>query len=86
VHKLMCAGTVEEKIDRLLETKRGLASKVVGSGERWITELEPSELRELFALSKNAVIGPEDAADEPAGAALAAARRGPARPRREESA
>jgi hypothetical protein len=40
VHKLVCAGTVEEKIDRLLEQKRELASKIVGAGEQWITELD----------------------------------------------
>jgi superfamily II DNA or RNA helicase len=55
VHKLVCAGTVEEKIDRLLEQKRGLASKVVGAGEQWITELDGRELRELFSLSEGAV-------------------------------
>jgi hypothetical protein len=52
---LVCAGTVEEKIDRLLEQKRGLASKVVGAGEQWITELDGRELRELFSLSEGAV-------------------------------
>jgi superfamily II DNA or RNA helicase len=62
VHKLVCAGTVEEKIDRLLEQKRALASQVVGSGERWITELDTTELRELFVLSK-AVIGVDDPTD-----------------------
>ena len=51
VHKLVCAGTVEEKVDRMLEQKRDLASKVVGTGEKWITELGNAELRELFALS-----------------------------------
>lgn len=61
VHKLVCAGTVEEKIDRLLQQKRELASKVVGAGEQWITELEGRELRELFALSEGAVAeGDED--------------------------
>ncbi|MBX3184857.1 MAG: DEAD/DEAH box helicase [Polyangiaceae bacterium] len=54
VHKLLCAGTVEEKIDRLLEQKRELASKIVGAGEQWITELGTSELRSLFALSEKA--------------------------------
>ena len=34
VHKLVCAGTVEEKIDRLLEQKRALAAKIVGAGEQ----------------------------------------------------
>ncbi|MBI5503320.1 MAG: DEAD/DEAH box helicase [Deltaproteobacteria bacterium] len=63
VHKLVCAGTVEEKVDRLLEQKRELAAKVVGSGEKWITEMGNSELRDLFALSKDAVVG-GDQADE----------------------
>jgi SNF2 family DNA or RNA helicase len=60
VHKLMCAGSVEEKIDRMLEQKRGLASKVVGAGEQWITELDGRELRELFALSAGAVADVDD--------------------------
>jgi superfamily II DNA or RNA helicase len=60
VHKLVSAGTVEEKIDLLLEQKRKLASKIVGSSERWITELEASELRSLFALSAGAGVGLDD--------------------------
>jgi hypothetical protein len=54
VHKLVCAGTVEEKVDRLLEQKRDLAAKVVSTGEKWITELGNHELRDLFALSADA--------------------------------
>jgi hypothetical protein len=65
VHKLVCAGTVEDKIDRLLELKRGLASKVVGAGERWITELDTGELSELFTLSKTAAVA-SDGDDEAA--------------------
>ena len=60
VHKLLCAGTVEEKIDRLLEQKRELASKIVGAGERWITELDGRELRDLFALSDGAIAASDD--------------------------
>ncbi|MBM4380212.1 MAG: DEAD/DEAH box helicase [Deltaproteobacteria bacterium] len=60
VHKLLCAGTVEEKIDRTLEQKRGIASKIVGAGEQWITELDGTALRELFALSEGAVTDGED--------------------------
>ncbi|MCP3166907.1 DEAD/DEAH box helicase [Myxococcus qinghaiensis] len=55
VHKLVCAGTVEEKIDRLLEQKRQLAESVVGAGENWVTELDTAALRELFSLSAGAV-------------------------------
>jgi len=61
VHKLMCAGSVEEKIDVLLEKKRDLAAKVVGAGEAWITELGADELRDLFTLSSGAVIDADDA-------------------------
>jgi hypothetical protein len=68
VHKLMCAGSVEEKIDVLLEKKRDLAARVVGSGEAWITELGEGELRELFTLSAAAAVSDaEDVRDaEPA--------------------
>jgi superfamily II DNA or RNA helicase len=65
VHKLICAGSVEEKIDRLLDQKRELAAKVVGTGEQWITELGSSELRELFALEGGAVVGGDESDDEP---------------------
>lgn len=69
VYKLLCAGTVEEKIDQMLESKRELAAQVVGQGESWITELDNHELRELFALAPNAVVddAPDaDDGDEPA--------------------
>jgi SNF2 family DNA or RNA helicase len=56
VHKLVTAGTVEERIDELLASKRDLADAVVGSGETWITELADSELRELVSLSADASI------------------------------
>ena len=39
VRKFVCAGTVEEKVAAMIAEKRGLAAKVVGSGEQWITEL-----------------------------------------------
>jgi superfamily II DNA or RNA helicase len=60
VHKLVCAGTVEEKIDRLLEQKRDLATSVVGAGEQWITELDGRELRDLFSISEGAVADADD--------------------------
>lgn len=56
VHKMVCTGTVEEKIDEILESKRDLAESVVGAGEEWITELGDSELRELFSLTSNITI------------------------------
>ncbi|MDH5491009.1 MAG: DEAD/DEAH box helicase [Myxococcales bacterium] len=60
VHKLVCAGTVEEKIDRMLEQKRDLARRVIGAGEKWITELGNDELRDLFALSTDVAVDVDD--------------------------
>jgi superfamily II DNA or RNA helicase len=51
VHKLVCRGTVEERIDALIEAKQGLAREVVGSGaEVPLTELGDAELLELVSL------------------------------------
>ncbi|GAA1283418.1 DEAD/DEAH box helicase [Saccharothrix xinjiangensis] len=57
VRKFVCVGTLEERIDRMIEEKRGLAQLVVGAGEDWLTELSTGELRELLALSGEAVGG-----------------------------
>lgn len=52
VHKLVCQGTIEEKIDAMIESKKELAENVIGSGgEKWITELGNEELMSLFRLS-----------------------------------
>jgi SNF2 family DNA or RNA helicase len=50
VHKFVCLGTLEERIDAMIEQKKELAEQVVGTGESWITELSTDELRELFTL------------------------------------
>ena len=45
------------------EDKRDLASRIVGSGEGWITELDDASLRELVSLSRDAApMVDEDAA------------------------
>jgi non-specific serine/threonine protein kinase len=55
VRKFVCAGTVEEKISAMITEKRGLAARIVGTGELPLSELSTSELRELFALTPDAV-------------------------------
>jgi len=55
VHKFLCAGTLEEKIDAIIEKKKILAQSVVGSGEEWLTRLSTTELRDLLALRADAV-------------------------------
>jgi SNF2 family DNA or RNA helicase len=54
VHKLVTAGTLEERIDRLLQSKRGLAERVLGAGERWLTEMTDEELTTLVSLDADA--------------------------------
>ncbi|MGI9622069.1 MAG: DEAD/DEAH box helicase [Acidimicrobiales bacterium] len=58
VHKLVCQGTLEERIDDLLQEKKDLADRAVGSGESWLTEMNTDDLRDLLSL------GPESV-DEP---------------------
>ena len=52
VHKLICAGTLEDRIDLMIEIKQETADQVVGAtSERWLTELSNAELRDVLALS-----------------------------------
>lgn len=56
VHKLVCEGTVEEKVSQVIDDKRELAAQVVGSGnsDAWMSELSTDELRELITLEADA--------------------------------
>ncbi|MEV6103409.1 DEAD/DEAH box helicase [Streptomyces sp. NPDC051940] len=55
VHRLITEGTVEDRIDELLHTKRALSDAVLGgAGESALTELTDTELRELVALRREA--------------------------------
>jgi SNF2 family DNA or RNA helicase len=56
VHTLLCLGTLEERIDRLLADKGVLAERVVGNGEGWLTALSTTELRDLLTLAPEAVV------------------------------
>ena len=55
VYKYLCAGTLEERIDEMIEAKKELAESVVGTGEEWITEMATDQLRRVLALSPGAV-------------------------------
>jgi SNF2 family DNA or RNA helicase len=50
VHKLVCEGTVEERIGIVIDDKRKLADAVVGTSEAWLSELSTDELRDLIVL------------------------------------
>lgn len=55
VHKFVCTGTLEERIDDMIEEKKALADLVIRDGESWLTELSTADLRQVFALSEGAV-------------------------------
>ncbi len=55
VRKFVCVGTLEERIDSMIEEKKALAERIVGTGESWLTELSTADLREVLALSPEAV-------------------------------
>ncbi|MFE9427132.1 DEAD/DEAH box helicase [Kitasatospora sp. NPDC006697] len=55
VRRLVCAGTVEERIGGLIDAKRSLADTVLTAGGRALTELTAEELRELLTLTQEAL-------------------------------
>lgn len=56
VHKFVCVGTLEERIDQMIEQKTELAENIIGSGESWITELSTSQLHDLLTLRRSAAM------------------------------
>lgn len=55
VHKFLCVGAPGERIDEMIGRKTEVAENVVGTGDPWLTKLSTDELKELFALQKEAV-------------------------------
>jgi hypothetical protein len=53
VHKFITSGSVEERIDRMIQEKSKLAADIVGSGEDWLGGLDVGQLKELVALSED---------------------------------
>ncbi len=52
VHKFVCTGTLEERIQEMLEMKRDVAQTLLGAGENWLTELSNDELKKLLVLDR----------------------------------
>lgn len=59
VHKFVSTGTLEEKINDLIESKKQLAEQTVDAGEQWLTEMDTDQLRNLILLDRSAVIDEE---------------------------
>ncbi len=56
VHKFVTSGTLEERIDRMIEDKKALAGRIVGSDESWLTELDNDAFKSLIRLNRSAVL------------------------------
>jgi hypothetical protein len=67
VHRLVCEGTVEDRVAALLADKRALADAVVGEGEGWVSELSDDALRSLVALSDDDRGSADDGGDSDGG-------------------
>lgn len=50
VHRFITQGTLEEKINEMIQSKKALANLTVAAGERWIGDLSNAELKELVRL------------------------------------
>jgi SNF2 family DNA or RNA helicase len=58
VHKFVCRGTVEEKIDELIDSKRSLSDDLLGGGgEALLTEMGDDELLKVVALNVKTALG-----------------------------
>jgi SNF2 family DNA or RNA helicase len=56
VHKFVAMGTLEERIDEMIEDKKKLAGSIVGADESWLTELDNNAFKKLIALNKSAIL------------------------------
>jgi hypothetical protein len=54
VHIFCCKGTLEERIDELLSSKKTLADSVITESGDWVTELADHELKDMVSLSREA--------------------------------
>ncbi|WP_269747902.1 DEAD/DEAH box helicase [Methylomonas lenta] len=55
VHKFLTLGTLEERIDQMIEEKKQVAGAIVGSDESWLTQLDNEAFRQLIALNRTAI-------------------------------
>lgn len=51
-HKFITLGTIEEKIDKMLEDKKKIANSIVGNDESWLSGLDANSFIKLIQLSR----------------------------------
>ncbi|WP_428356539.1 DEAD/DEAH box helicase [Methyloprofundus sp.] len=56
VHKFITLGTLEERIDQMIEEKQKMADSIIGNDESWLTKLDNQAFKELIALNKNSIM------------------------------
>jgi SNF2 family DNA or RNA helicase len=56
VHKFITLGTLEERIDAMIEDKRKVAGSIVGSDESWLAKLDNTAFKQLIALNRQALL------------------------------
>ncbi len=56
VHKFVTLGTLEERIDQMIEDKQKMADSIIGNDESWLAQLDNQAFRALIALNKNSVM------------------------------
>lgn len=56
VHKMVTMGTLEERIDELIESKKRLADEIIGSDESWLSKLDNETFRGLIALDRASAV------------------------------
>jgi superfamily II DNA or RNA helicase len=58
VHKFICRGTIEERIDRLLSSKKSLSNEIIGQAKEMVlTELSDTELMDMVTLDIHRALG-----------------------------
>lgn len=55
VHKFVTIGTLEERIDAMIEEKKAVAGAIIGNDESWLTQLDNDRFKALIRLNRNAV-------------------------------
>ncbi len=56
VHKFVTLGTLEERIDAMIEDKKKIADSIVGADESWLTQLDNDRFKQLIALNRQTII------------------------------
>ncbi len=56
VHKMVTVGTLEERIDAMIEDKQAMADSIVGTDENWLTEINDQQFRQLISLNRQSIM------------------------------